>query len=62
MMLSLDNLNDLLTALTLLPSGDYTAKLTVGEDVEREKKRITLSITGAITTIRIVRYADYDNS
>ena len=61
MMLSLENLNVLLTALALLPSGDYTAKLSVDEDEKREKKRITLFITGASTTIRIVRWADYDN-
>ena len=60
-MLSLKNLNDLLSALALLPAGDYSAKVSIDEDEEREKKRVTLFITGASTTIRIVRWAGYDN-
>ena len=63
MMLSLKNLNDLLSALALLPSGDYSAKVSIddAEDEERERKRITLFITGACSSIRIVRWVDNDN-
>ena len=58
MMLSLKNLNDLLSALALLPSGNYTAKATIDEDEERGEKCATLYITGANTSIRIVRWID----
>lgn len=62
MMLSLDNLSELLTALALLPSGNYTAKVAIDEDEENGEKCATLYITGANTSIRIVRWAGYDNT
>ena len=58
MMLSLKNLNDLLSALALLPSGNYTAKVAIDEDEESGEKSATLFITGANTTIRIVRWVN----
>lgn len=61
-MLSLKNLNDLLSALALLPSGNYTAKVAIDEDEENGEKCATLYITGARTSIRIVRWVNYDNS
>ena len=56
MMLSLKNLNDLLSALALLPTGNYTAKVSVDE--ESGGKSATLFITGANTSIRIVRWVN----
>ena len=56
MMLSLKNLNGLLSALALLPSGNYTAKVAIDE--ENGEKCATLYITGANTSIRIVRWVD----
>ena len=57
-MLSLKNLNDLLSALALLPAGNYSAKVSIDEDEERGEKCTTLYITGANTSIRIVRWID----
>ena len=56
MMLSLKNLNDLLSALALLPTGNYTAKVSIDEDEESREKSATLFITGTNTSIRIVRW------
>lgn len=61
MMLSLKNLNDLLSALALLPAGDYSAKVSIDEDEECGEKGVTLLIWGANTNIRIVRRIGYDN-
>ena len=61
MMLSLKNLNDLLSALALLPAGDYTTKVAIDRDEECGEKSVTLLISGANTTIRIVRWVDNDN-
>ena len=61
MMLSLKNLNDLLSALALLPTGNYTAKVSIDENEESGEKSATLFITGTNTSIRIVRWVDYDN-
>ena len=56
MMLSLKNLNDLLSALALLTTGNYTAKVSIDEDEESREKSATLFITGTNTSIRIVRW------
>lgn len=61
MMLSLKNLNDLLSALALLPAGNYSAKVSTEEDEERGGKCTILYITGANTSVRIVRWVDNDN-
>ena len=57
-MLSLKNLNDLLLALALLPAGNYTAKVSIDEDEESGEKSATLLITGANTSMRIVRWVN----